>query len=126
MKFVADECCDAGLISLLRSEGHDTIYIKEFRPGALDKEVLEKAFAEERILLTEDKDFGELIYRLEKPAYGVVLLRFDVHDRVLKWPRLRELINKYGYKLKGLFVVVDIEKFRSHPLLWQANSEESG
>ena len=126
MKFVADECCDAGLISLLRAEGHDTIYIKEFRPGALDKEVLEKAFAEERILLTEDKDFGELIYRLEKPAYGVVLLRFDVHDRVLKWPRLRELINKYGYKLKGLFVVVDTEKFRSHPLLWQANSEESG
>lgn len=53
MKFVADECCDAGLISLLRSEGHDTIYIKESRPGALDKEVLEKAFAEERILLTE-------------------------------------------------------------------------
>ena len=120
MKFVADECCDAGLVSLLRSEGHDTIYIKEFGPGALDKEVLEKAFAEERILLTEDKDFGELVYRLEKPAYGVVLLRFDVRERGLKWPRLKELINKYGYKLKGLFVVVDTEKFRSHPLLRQA------
>jgi len=53
MKFVADECCNAGLVSSLRSEGHDAIYIKEFRPGALDKEVLEKAFAEERILITD-------------------------------------------------------------------------
>jgi len=120
MKFVADECCDAGLVSLLRSEGHDAAYVKEFRPGALDKEVLEKAFAEERILITEDKDFGELIYRLKKPAYAVVLLRFDVHERHLKWPRLKQLINKHGYRLKGLFVVVDTEKFRFHPLLWQA------
>jgi len=119
MKFVADECCDAGLVSSLRSEGHDTIYVKEFGPGALDKEVLEKAFAEERVLITEDKDFGELVYRLEKPAYAVVLLRFDVHERGLKWPRLKQLISKYGDRLKGLFVVVDTEKFRSHPLLWQ-------
>ena len=51
--------CDAGLVSFLRSEGHDTVYMKESRPGAFDKEVLEKAFAEERILVTEDKDFGK-------------------------------------------------------------------
>jgi len=120
VKFIADECCDAGLVSLLRSEGHDTVYIKEFSPGAVDKEVLDKAFAEERILITEDKDFGELVYRLEKPAYAVVLLRFDVHDRGLKWPRLKQLIDRYGYRLEGLFVVVDADKSRSHPLVRQA------
>ncbi|MCL0079971.1 DUF5615 family PIN-like protein [Dehalococcoidia bacterium] len=116
MKFVADECCDAGLVSLLRSDGHEVVYVKEFRPGALDKEVLEKAFAEERILITEDKDFGELVYRLKKPAYAVVLLRFEVYQRHLKWPRLKQLIDRYGYRLKGLFVAVDAEKFRLRPL----------
>jgi predicted nuclease of predicted toxin-antitoxin system len=117
VKFVADECCDAGLVSLLRSDGHDVVYIKEFEPGALDKEVLGKAFTEGRILITEDKDFGELIYRLKKPAYAVVLLRFEVHQRRLKWSRLKQLIDRYGYRLKGLFAVVDTEKFRFRPLL---------
>jgi len=120
VKFIADECCDAALVSLLRSEGYDTVYIREFRPGALDKDVLDKAFAEERILITEDKDFGELVYRLEKPAYGVVLLRFDVHDRGLKWPRLKQLIDEYGHRLKGSFVVVDADKSRLHPLVRHA------
>jgi len=121
MKFVADECCDAGLVSLLRSEGHDVAYVSELNAGASDKEVLGKSLAEERILITEDKDFGELVYRLRKPAYAVVLLRFDVGERHLKWARLKELIDKYGYKLKGAFVVVDAEKFRFRSLLRQAN-----
>ncbi|MFH1702457.1 MAG: DUF5615 family PIN-like protein [Nitrospirota bacterium] len=51
MKFLADECCDTELVTLLRSEGHDVLYVMEFKPGALDKKVLEKAFAEKRILL---------------------------------------------------------------------------
>ncbi len=116
MKFVVDECCDAGLVSLLRSEGHDVVYIKEFKPGAVDNEVLEKASAEERILITEDKDFSELVYRLKKLAYGVVLLRFEVRERQLKWPRFKQLVNKHGYGLKGLLVVVEAEKFRFRPL----------
>jgi predicted nuclease of predicted toxin-antitoxin system len=80
VKFLADECCDTELVTLLRSEGHDVLYVMEFKPGALDKKVLEKAFAEKRILLTEDKDFGELVYRLKKPAYSIVLLRFDERE----------------------------------------------
>ena len=116
MKFLAEECCDAELESLLRSKRHDVLYVIEFKPGTLDKEVLEKAFAEKRILLTEDKDFGELIYRFKKPASGVVLLRFEVRERHLKWPRLRELMRHYSSRLEGHFVVVDVEKFRFRPL----------
>ena len=116
MKFVADECCDVVLVSLLRSEGYDVVYIKEFSPGALDKEVLKKAFAEDRTLITEDKNFGELIYRLKKPAYAVILLRFEVHESHLKWPRLRQLIGEYGYRLEGFFVTIDTEKARFRSL----------
>lgn len=116
MKFLADECCDAELVSLLRSEGHDVLYVMEFEPGALDKEVLEKAFTEERILLTEDKDFGELTCRFKKPTYSIILLRFEVRESHLKWPRLKQLIDDYGFRLKGYFVVIDQKKFRFLPL----------
>jgi len=67
MKFVADECCDAGLVSLLRSEGHDVAYVSELNAGASDKEVLGKSLAEERILITEDRILGNLSIALGNP-----------------------------------------------------------
>jgi predicted nuclease of predicted toxin-antitoxin system len=69
-----------------------------------------------RILLTEDKDFGELVYRLRRPAYGVILLRFEISERSLKWLRLNELLKKFGARLPSNFVTVDAEKFRFRPL----------
>jgi predicted nuclease of predicted toxin-antitoxin system len=113
---MADECCNAELVSLLRSEGHDVLYGMEFKPGALDKEILETAFAQKRILLTEDKDFGELVYRLNKPAFGIILLRIKVRERHLKWPRLKELLYRHSSKLESHFTVVESEKFRFRPL----------
>lgn len=68
MKFLADEYCDADMIASLRADGHDVVYVMEIKPGALDQEVLKKAFDEGRILLTEDKDFGELVCPPEKTS----------------------------------------------------------
>jgi len=116
VKFCVDECCNVELVQHLQSGGHNVLYIAQYKPGALDNEVLLKAFTEKRILLTEDKDFGELISQLKKPAYGIVLLRFEVQERHLKWPRLNQLIDRYEGRLKGHFVVVDNEKFRFRPL----------
>jgi predicted nuclease of predicted toxin-antitoxin system len=59
MKLLADECCDAGLIAALRADGHDLLYVLESLRGVTDDE--------ERILITEDKDFGELVHRLKRP-----------------------------------------------------------
>ena len=55
--------------------------------------------------LTEDKDFGELIYRLRKPSKGIVLIRIDVEDRHLKKVMISKLISQYGDRLQGAFVV---------------------
>jgi len=116
VKFCVDECCNVELVQHLQSVGYNVLYIAQYKPGALDDEVLLQAFTEKRILLTEDKDFEELVYRLKKPAYGIVLLRFEVQERHLKWPRLNQLIDRYGSRLEGHFVVVDNEKFRFRPL----------
>ncbi|MEX0780287.1 MAG: DUF5615 family PIN-like protein [Balneolales bacterium] len=77
MKFLADECCDVKLVAQMHKAGFDVLHILENQPGLVDDDLLDKAYTEQRILITEDKDFGELVYRLNKPAYGIILLRFD-------------------------------------------------
>lgn len=123
MKFLADECCDAGIVDSLRATGHDVVYVTERQAGISDDEVLQMAFSEVRILLTEDKDFGELAYRLKKPAYGMILIRIDVQERHRKWPRLEALLAKHQDKLPGHFVVVAQDKYRFRPLIYQLPSK---
>ncbi|MCD6186423.1 MAG: DUF5615 family PIN-like protein [Deltaproteobacteria bacterium] len=118
MKFLADECCDTGLVTSLRKDGHDVLYILEKKPGISDDEVLLDAYNEGRILLTEDKDFGGLVYRLKKPSKGIILIRMDVKKRQMKWFRLKKLIEDYAERLPGHFVVIDSHKFRFRPLLF--------
>lgn len=118
MKFLADECCNSGLVASLRNDGHNVAYVIEEKPGISDDDVLQSAFDEGRILLTEDKDFGELVYRLNKPARGVILIRINVEERREKWHRLKALIDSHGARLLGNFVVVDMNKFRFRPLIF--------
>ena len=118
MKFLADECCDTGLVASLREDGHDVLYVLEQKTGVSDDEVLREAYDEERILLTEDKDFGELVYRLKKPSKGIILIRMDAKERHLKWPRLKKLIENYEERLSGYLVVIDSQKFRFRPLIF--------
>jgi predicted nuclease of predicted toxin-antitoxin system len=119
LRFLADECCDAGLVTSLRNEGHDVLYVPELRPGGPDEVVLRQAYQEGRVLLTEDKDFGELVYRLKKPAAGIVLIRIPVEQRRIKWLRVKRLIEKYGDRLPGHLVIVGDERFRFRPLLFK-------
>ena len=78
MRFLADENFPGDIVDALRSDGHDVKWIHEFAPGAPDRDVLAYAQAEERVLLTFDKDFGELAYRAQLPATcGIVLYRLS-------------------------------------------------
>jgi predicted nuclease of predicted toxin-antitoxin system len=116
MRFLADECCNAALVHSLRADGHDVLYVVETLSGADDDAILARAFAEHRVLLTEDKDFGELVYRLGRPTRGIVLLRFDVAERALKVPRLIDLLMREGSRLPGSFTVLEADKVRIRPL----------
>ena len=118
MRFLADECCDTGLVSSLREDGHDVLYVLERKAGVSDDEVLIEAYNEERILVTEDKDFGELVYRLKKRSRGIILIRMDVKERQMKWLRLKKLIENYEERLPGHVVVIDSHKYRFRPLLF--------
>lgn len=116
MTFLADECCDADLVERLRRDGYDLTYVVESMRGASDTAVLERAQTEGRLLLTEDKDFGELVYRLRRSVPGIILLRFDAPHRELKYPHLRTLLERRPLQLEDAFVVLDPDRARIRPL----------
>jgi predicted nuclease of predicted toxin-antitoxin system len=116
VNFVADECCDALLVEALRQDGHDVVYIKDVARGADDETILQLAAEQQRVLLTDDKDFGELVVRLGLPAHGIVLLRLNPADSNAKLRRLRALLSSDAHRLAGFFTVVDARKFRFRPL----------
>ena len=68
MRWLIDECVDAALVALLRESGHDAVYMSDVAPRATDVEVMNRAHRESRLLLTEDKDFGDLVFRKARPV----------------------------------------------------------
>lgn len=76
MRFLADESCDFAVVRALREAGHDVLAVAELDPGAEDLYVIERALREQRVLLTEDKDFGQLVFASRRPAAGVVFIRY--------------------------------------------------
>jgi predicted nuclease of predicted toxin-antitoxin system len=75
MKFLADENVDKPIVERLRDGGHTVLYVVEMKPSISDDEVIQRANQELALLLTADKDFGELAFRQRRVVYGVVLIR---------------------------------------------------
>jgi predicted nuclease of predicted toxin-antitoxin system len=116
VRWLVDECVDAALVTLLRQLAHDVVYIADVAPSATDVVVMSRADRENRLLLTEDKDFGDLIFRQARPVRGIVLLRIDPSRRSRKGPRLLAAIDQFGSALYGHYTVIEDARFRSRPL----------
>ena len=116
MRWLADECVDAGLVAGLRAAGHDVIYVAEVAPAESDATIIGRAQRDGRLLLTEDKDFGDLVFRQGKPVPGVVLLRVDPAMHALKAERLGAAIERFGDNLFGRYMIIEEARFRSRPL----------
>ena len=81
MRLVADESCDFSVIVGVRGAGHDVIAIAELMSGIDDEKVIELAASQQRLLLTEDKDFGQLVFAAAKQNSGVILTRYPTSAR---------------------------------------------
>ncbi len=84
-------------------------------PGTPDHQVLQKAHAENVVLITEDKDFGELVYRDKKPHAGVLFLRFDDLDIATKSRVLLEAVALNQDKFPGAYSVLTVDDLRIRP-----------
>ena len=79
MRFLANENFPGDAVTALQTVGHDVIWVRTAAPGAKDEDILAWAMRDDRVLLTFDKDFGELAWRSELPAScGIVLLRIPM------------------------------------------------
>jgi predicted nuclease of predicted toxin-antitoxin system len=96
VEFLADESCAGSVIRALRAAGHDLVVIAEEAKGALDEWVMERAFAESRILITGDRDFGELVYASGRSTAGVVFVKFHSRARRAKPEAVLEAVAKLG------------------------------
>ncbi|HVH79998.1 MAG TPA: DUF5615 family PIN-like protein [Stellaceae bacterium] len=116
MHWLADECVDAALVASLRKASQDVLYVAENASGLTDREALQLAQSGQRLFLTEDKDFGELVFRFQLDVPGLVLLRIDTTRSHLKWPRLESVIAQIGEGLFGRYVVISENRTRSRLL----------
>ena len=105
MKFLVDMPVSPRVAEWLREQGHDVFSVFHEARGMDDEDVIRKAFAENWILITNDKGFGEKVYRQQLPHHGVVLLRLDDERAVRKIEVLERLLNAYADQLAGCFVV---------------------
>lgn len=79
MRFVADECVDAAIVARLRADEHEVAYVAEFGPVSGDEGVLETANKTGALLLTADKDFSDLVFRLGRVVGGVPLCAWPAY-----------------------------------------------
>ncbi len=106
MNFLADENLDRQIVERLRQDGHIVWYVAEMEPGISDDVVLDLANQEEALLLTFDKDFGELVFRLRRIASGVVLIRLSGLSTIRKAEIVARAINQHTNELLGAFTVI--------------------
>jgi predicted nuclease of predicted toxin-antitoxin system len=116
MRFLADENFPAAAIRGLIASGHDVVSIRLVAPGATDREVLARALDERRVLLTFDKDFGELAAGSGLPATcGIVLFRTRAPRTPAQTRRFVELLISRADWV-GHFSVIEPERVRMRPL----------
>lgn len=112
MRFLADESCDFAVVRTLREAGYDVTAAAELLSGAPDAVVAGLAVDEARVLLTEDKDFGQLVYATGHATSGVVLIRFPASTRRAVGAAVLAVATTFGDRLIGQFAVVEPGRVR--------------
>ena len=112
MRFMVDECTGPSVAGWLEERGHDVFSVYDEARGEKDIELIRKANDERYILITNDKDFGELVFRSGEEHSGIVLLRLDDERSKNKKRVLKEVLEHHKGELKDNFVVVTEEDIR--------------
>jgi predicted nuclease of predicted toxin-antitoxin system len=112
MRFLADESCDFAVVRALRDAGHSVRAVAELSPRAEDPKVLDLAVRERNVLLTEDKDFGQLVFAAGRETVGVIFTRFPATARKGLAKAVVDIVTEWQERLIGRFVVVQPGRVR--------------
>lgn len=106
MKLLIDESVDRQIVEWLRQDGHDVLYVAEMDPGISDAAVLINANNTGALLLTADKDFGELVFRRQQINAGVLLIRLAGLSLNSKAELVVAAVSDHQNELPGAFSVL--------------------
>ena len=112
MKFLVDECAGPSVAAWLTSLGHDVYSVFDESPGMADDDVLSKAHSDGRILITNDKDFGEMIFRERRPHRGVIFLRLTDERSPNKVAVLKKVLDSHSRRIENQFVTATENRIR--------------
>jgi predicted nuclease of predicted toxin-antitoxin system len=116
MQILADENVAKDVLAWLRASGHDVLFAGDVQAGAPDANWAARAEQEQRLILTADKDFGELVFRDGLSTHGVVLLRLDDLTVAEILARLQSVWSVVEANPSGKFIVVTETKVRVRPM----------
>jgi predicted nuclease of predicted toxin-antitoxin system len=117
MRFLADENFPWRSAELLRSLGHDIETVASLARGARDVEVLRIASDQSRVLLTFDRDFGELVFRLGQPTRRIVFIRYDHLDALRPARLVLSLLEMPGMELHDFFTTISGDEVRQRRIV---------
>jgi len=112
MNLVADESIDRQIVDRLRQDGHVIHYVAEMEPGVSDDIVLQLSHEKSAVLLTADKDFGELVFRQRRLTSGVLLIRLAGVPPFQKEEIVSSAIASHVSELRQHFAVVTSTSLR--------------
>ena len=116
MNFLADESIDRQIVTRLRQDDHKVRYIAEMAPGVSDDRVLDLANREASLLLTADKDFGELVFRQGRFTFGVMLVRLAGLSPARKAEVVAAAVDQHSPEFPGAFAVLTPRSLRIRQL----------
>jgi predicted nuclease of predicted toxin-antitoxin system len=116
IKFIADVNVEKPIVDYLSESGYDIKWIPDYNCEILDEDLLSLANNEKRILITNDKDFGELTFLQKKLSTGIILLRVKGQLSQDKVKLIRNVLRNYGDKLLNHFIVITKKKIRIVPM----------
>jgi predicted nuclease of predicted toxin-antitoxin system len=123
MHLLANENIPAEVVDALRQRGHDVVWVHTDAPGSNDRDVLARAVAEDRVLLTFDKDFGELAFHAGLPATSAVVLLRIAPLSPGQVATLTITVLESRSDWAGHFSVIEETRIRMTPLPPQGNGK---
>jgi predicted nuclease of predicted toxin-antitoxin system len=112
LRFIADVNVEKRIVDYLLGNGYDIKWIPDFNCEIDDEGLLKIANDEKRILITNDKDFGELTFLQRQHSVGIILIRVKGQDTLEKFALIEKLMLKYKEKIQNHFIVITKTKFR--------------
>ncbi len=125
MNLLADESVDGAIVDRLRADNHAVLYVAEMDPGIDDDTVLQRAMRNGALLLTGDRDFGELVFRLQRAHAGVVLIRLAGLPAAAKGDTVSRVLADRGDEMRSAFSVISPGRVRIRRSVISTQSQSS-